>query len=142
MLDAFQKGLEREKTGRAMIPKNKDGLADAQNTLKIMRQAPITIFVLNAESGSPFQEIKSEERIAEIANTQSVGAAVENMLLAAEDLGLGALWICNTFFAYDELCRWLDTDRQLAAAIALGYPDEKPPRRPRKDLQDVVTYRL
>ncbi|HEX2985992.1 MAG TPA: nitroreductase family protein [Caproiciproducens sp.] len=142
MLKAFQNGIDREKSGNALLPGSKGGIADAQNTLNIMKQAPVVIMVLNQGSGSPFQNIRNEDRVAEIIDIQSIGAAIENMLLAAEDLGLGTLWIGNTFFAYSELCKWLNTDKQLVAAIAIGYPDEKPAKRPRKELKDVVEYRL
>lgn len=142
MITVMQKGIDREKNGPALLPKSKNGLSDAQNTLHIMQQAPITILVLDEEGGSPFGNISGEERIAEIVNTQSIGAAIENMLLMAEKMGLGTLWICNTFFAYQELCEWLGTDKQLVAAVAIGYPDEKPDKRPRKKISDVVEYRL
>ena len=142
MLGLFEAGLIREQNGQALLPKNRNALPDAWNTLKVMKQAPVIIMVLNEESGSPFEAVSNEDRVAEIANTQSIGAAIENIILAAEELGLGTLWICNTFFVYTELCEWLHTDRQLAAAIALGYPDEAPPPRPRKKFQDVVTYRF
>lgn len=142
MLKAFQNGIDREKNGNALLPGSKAGIADAQNTLNIMKQAPIAIFVLNKENGSPFQKLGNDDKVAEIVNIQSIGAAIENMLLVAEDLGLGTLWVGNTFFAYSELCQWLNTDKQLIAAIAIGYPDEKPASRPRKKLQDIVEYRL
>lgn len=142
MLNAFQDGINRERNGHALLPGNRDGLADAQNTLNIMKQAPAVIMVLNTESGCFFHNIKNEDRIAEIVNIQSIGAAIENMLLTAEDLGLGTLWVGNIFFAYPELCKWLNTDKQLVAAIAIGYPDEKPASRPREKLQDIIEYRL
>ena len=142
MLRAFQNGIDREKNGIALLPGNRADIADAQNTLNIMRQAPIVIMVLNKETCSPFQEHGNEDKVTEIVNLQSIGAAIENMLLVAEDLGLGTLWIGNTFFAYSELCKWLNTDKQLIAAIAIGYPDEKPASRPRNKLQDIVEYRL
>lgn len=142
MLKAFQDGIDREKYGDALLPGSRAGIADAQNTLNIMKQAPIVIMVLNGDAGSPFQDIQDEDKVYEIVDIQSIGAAIENMLLAAEDLGLGTLWICNTFFAYPELCKWLNTDKQLIAAIAIGYPDENPASRPRKKLHDIVEYRL
>lgn len=142
MLAAMQKGIDREKDGVSMLPTTRYGLPDAQNTLNIMKQAPVIIMILNQGSGSPFDEISGEERVFEIVNTQSIGAAIQNMCLAAENLGLGTLWIANTVFAYTELCDWLDTDKQLVAALAVGYPDEKPGKRPRKILDDVVTYRM
>ena len=49
-----------------------------------------------------------DERVAEICNVQSVAAAIENMLLAAQELGIGSLWICDVFFAYPEISAWLE----------------------------------
>ena len=63
------------------------------------------------------------------------------MTLAATELGLGSLWICNTFFAQRELCEWLDTDGELYGALALGYADEQPAARPRKSRSDAVEWR-
>ncbi len=37
------------------------------------------------------------------------------MSLTAVELGLGSLWICDVYFAYRELCEWLNTDSQLVA---------------------------
>lgn len=143
MLHSFEAGLVREQEGNAaLLEKNRNALPDAWNTLNILKQAPVVILVLNAESGNPFVPISKEERVAEIANTQSIGAAIENMLLTAQELGLGSLWVCNTFFAYTELSQWIGSSVQLAAALALGYADEEPMPRPRKKLADVVTYRL
>jgi len=47
------------------------------------------------------------ETYSDVVDIQSVGAAIQNMLLAAVDLGLGSLWICDVFFGYEELCAWL-----------------------------------
>jgi nitroreductase len=93
MLEAFQHGIDREKNGDALLPGSRTGIADAQNTLNIMKQAPIVIMVLNEEAGPPFQNIQNEDKVTEIVDIQSIGAAIENMLLVAEDLGLGTLWI-------------------------------------------------
>lgn len=72
------------------------------------------------------------------ASAEYLGAAIGNMTLTATELGLGSLWICDTFFAYKELCTWLNTEGQLAAALAVGYADELPEARPRKDIRNIV----
>lgn len=64
------------------------------------------------------------------------------MILAAEELGLGTLWIANTCFAYEELITYLNTDHQLIGVVAVGYADEKPSQRPRKSLEEIMEYRL
>lgn len=142
MLSAMDLGIQRELNGNALLPKDKNGLPDAIYTLKIMKEAPIVILVLDTECTSPFENITAEYRVTEIVNTLSIGASIQNMLLQAQDLGLGTLWIGNTFFAYEELCEYLKTDMQLVGAIALGYPDETPSARPRKNLNDIVEYRF
>ena len=63
------------------------------------------------------------------------------MLLTATERGIGSLWICDIYFAYEELCQWLGDEGQLLAAIAFGYPDEQPNARPRKALDEVVEWR-
>lgn len=82
-----------------------------------------------------------EERVYEICNIQSIGAAIQNMLLAATEKGIGSLWICDIYFAYPELCKWLDSDGQLVAAVAFGYPKEFPNERPRKKMDTVVEWK-
>ena len=76
-----------------------------------------------------------------MSNTPTVGAAIENMTLTAAELGLGSLWICDTYFAYKELCDWLNKDGELLAALAVGYADETPSERPRKSIEDVAEWR-
>jgi len=73
-------------------------------------------------------------------DTQSIGAAIQNMLLAAQELGIGTLWICDVFYAYDELCAWLGQKNQMIAAVSLGYPDEQPNARPRKTVDEVTVW--
>lgn len=142
LLDVMQTGLVREEQGITNLPKSRYGIPDAKNTLKIMQQAPIIIVILNTNAKSPFLPVDNDERIMEICDTLSIGAAVENMLLAAEELGLGTLWIANTCFAYKELVSYLRTEHQLVGAVAVGYPDEAPPQRPRKQLEEIVEYRI
>ena len=141
LLVEMEKGLLRERDGNALLPNSKNGLADAFNTLKIMREAPVLIVILNTNCSSPFININPDDRITEICDSLSIGAAVENMLLKATELGVGSLWIANTCFAYNELVDYIDTTYQLVGAISLGYANEFPAARPRKCLEDVVEYR-
>ena len=140
MLWAMQQGLRRERR-LPLLPNSKQHLPGAEHTLEIMKQAPVTIFVVNPLGASLSAALTPEERIYEICNAQSVGAAIENMTLQAAELGLGSLWICDIFFAYQELCDWLQAGGQLIAALALGYAAETPPARPRKLWQDTVQWR-
>jgi len=112
----------------------------AKWTVEIMAQAPVTVFVFN-----PFVEYEQslqsvEDVLFNVVDVQSVGAAIQNMLLAAWDLGVGSLWICDVFYAYEELCEWLGETHQMIAAVSLGYADESPDPRPRQSLDQVTRW--
>lgn len=141
LLDEMERGIAREEEN-PLLPDSKQGIPDAKYTLKVMREAPVTIIVINTNAVSPFENISADDRICEICDTLSIGASIENMLLRAQELGLGSLWIANTCFAYPELTAYLKTDRQLVGAIALGYANECPGARPRKDIGDIREYRM
>lgn len=140
MLEAMESGLEREKIS-PLLPDSKQHMRGAEYTYSIMAQAPVTIFVINTLGLDLSAQLTAEDRIYEICNAQSIGAAMENMTLAATHLGLGSLWICDTYFAQKELTKWLDTDGQLIAAMTLGYADEAPKARPRRGLQETIEWR-
>lgn len=140
MAEVFRKGIEREKRDPFLVDSVKY-IGGAEYTLEIMRQAPVVIFVANTLGVGFEQELTIDERVSEICNSQSIGAAIENMTLTAVQLGLGSLWICDTYFAQKELNEWLDTDGVLCAALAVGYADEMPLARPRKKIEDVVEWR-
>ena len=106
-----------------------------------MEEAPCLITVLNTNQKTPFAAIERENRIVEICDSLSIGAAVENMILTATEYGLGTLWIANTCFAYNKLVDFIGTDNQLIGIVAVGHADESPDKRPRKQLEDIVEYR-
>jgi nitroreductase len=108
-------------------------------TAAIMEHAPVTLFVFNdAQEHTPGKLMWDEP--GDVVDVQSIGAAIQNMLLAAQELGLGTLWICDVFYAYSELIDWLGETRQMIAAVSVGYPDESPAARPRKAFDDVVRW--
>ena len=134
----MEKGIHREKKS-PFIPESRPYIAGAEHTLQIMRQAPALIFIVN-ELAAPFDKMLTmDERVSEICNAQSIGAAIENMTLTATELGLGSLWICDTFFAQRELSDWLNGE--LYAVLAVGYAEESPAARPRKNPEEVIEWR-
>lgn len=113
----------------------------AEYSFRIMKDAPATIFVLNPNDTDPWGEHTVPETMFRLVDTQSAGGAIMSMLLRAQELGVGSLWICDTLAAYHELTRWLGRDGLLVAAVALGYPDESPAARPRRTLEELVEWR-
>lgn len=133
MVRVMRDGLARAKA-------RGDDLGSAEGSARIMEQAPVTVFVFNPEGIRPWLAHSIEQMFMDLTNIQSIGAAIQNMLLAAQDLGLGSLWICDVLYAYEELCGWLGEPGALIAAVSLGYPDESPAARPRKPFDEVVRW--
>lgn len=105
-------------------------------TTNSMEKAPVTIFIFN-----PYAEnTKDHGHTSSVVDVQSTGAAIQNMLLSAQELGIGSLWICDVFYAYKELCEWLGETHEMIAAVSLGYPDEHPDARPRMPVNEVTRW--
>ena len=72
--------------------------------------------------------------------TQSLAAAVQNMLLAAHSVGLGSCWFCAPLFCQDVVRGVLKVPDNVEpqALVTLGYPSEKADELPRKPLGEVA----
>jgi F420 biosynthesis protein FbiB-like protein len=71
---------------------------------------------------------------------QSLGAAIQNMLLTAYRLGLDTGWMCAPLFCPDVVVRALDLEPALIpqALIMLGYATHDPQRRERLPLDTII----
>ncbi len=140
MINAIKQGFENEIV-EPKLPDSGKYLSSARHTVSVMEQAPVTIFIINPLNKMSDFPNNWEARFYETANIQSVGACIQNMILAAFDMGYGSLWNCDIFFAYDSVAKWLNTDEQIVAAVSFGIPDEKPSTRPRNNMDDIVDWK-
>jgi F420 biosynthesis protein FbiB-like protein len=71
---------------------------------------------------------------------QSLGCAVQNMLLSAYALGLDAGWMCAPLFCPQTVTAALALDPALSphALITIGYAAADPQRRERRPLDELV----
>ena len=71
---------------------------------------------------------------------QSLGCAVQNMLLMAYGLGLDGGWMCAPLFCPEVVAQALELHPALTphALITLGYAAADPVRRPRRPLAELV----
>lgn len=100
----------------------------SKHSAQVIKQAPLLMLV--------FME-KDENWLT--SDLLSVGAAIEHVCLEAVNLGLGALWIRDTVYTEDEICKAVGYENlRLASAIAVGYAAESPAQRPRKTMEDIV----
>jgi nitroreductase len=111
----------------------RDKLVEAANGQKFVGQAPATIVGCSTES----------ERLmpcGQLAYTVDLSIAVSFMILEATELGLGTCWLG----AYDEdaVKKVLDIPDEIRvpAMFTLGYADENPDPRPRKELNEILCF--
>lgn len=131
LVSAVRKGLLASQGARS-------SRSDLEHTLRAMEQAPVLLLVFMARVDPPPQvDFHGSNQVADI---QSIGACIQNLLLAAVDQGLGTLWICDILDAVDSVERLVRRPEQLVAAVALGYPAEDPPPRPRRPLVESVVW--
>jgi coenzyme F420-0:L-glutamate ligase / coenzyme F420-1:gamma-L-glutamate ligase len=85
----------------------------------------------------PDQKRQADETTMAI---QSIGAAIQNMLLMAYDLGLDTGWMCAPLFCPEVVCEALKLDTRLIphALITLGYAAADPQRRERLPLDTLI----
>ncbi len=115
--------------------KNLD-IGSCEISIAAIQQASSVILVFNAFS--KIEEDYNHYRL--LTDTQSIGAAVQTMLLAAQNLGLGTLWMCDIFYSEGEICTWLECNDELIAGVAIGYPNQSLYPRPRKPWTEVTEW--
>lgn len=97
-------------------------------TARVVRQAPALILVFRLLDGA-----------REDGDFLSIGAALEHMCLRAQELGLGALWILDTCYTQEEICRYVGSGNlELCCALCVGYAAEAPEARPRMELSELM----
>jgi len=87
----------------------------------------------------PDEQRQEDEKTMAI---QSIGAAIQNMLLMAYDLGLDAGWMCAPLFCPEVVCDALKLDTRLIpqALITIGYAAADPKRRERLPLSSLIVH--
>jgi len=104
--------------------------------------APVLVLVCLTMKDMHSYPDESRRRAEHVMAVQSVAAAIQNMLLAAHALGLGACWFCAPLFCPDVVKNVLrlPSDLEPQALITLGFPAEEPKPPPRKPLSEVVRW--
>lgn len=132
-------GAVMEESLRAARAQSDSGEGDRVETeaaLQKERNKPLRAPVVIAVAAVPSQEPK----VVEVEELAAVAAGVQNMLLAAEAVGLGAMWRTGKP-AYDPAVKeflGFPAHAHIVAFVYLGYPDLPPQRaRPRSAAHQV-----
>ena len=96
--------------------------------------------IVRAAKGLIVVYLDEEAMYDPVKDHQSVGACIQNMLLAAEALGLGAVWLGQILKNKREVNRILGLDSRLdlMAVVAIGHPLHRNQSSQRKQLQEVI----
>jgi nitroreductase len=99
-----------------------------------MRETPPLIMVACIEKGT-------EAKVIEDTKYLDIGAAIQNLLLAAHSQGIGACWIVSTNWSGVSSAIDLNNNKNIQpiSLISLGYPSEESLReRKRKPLNEIA----
>lgn len=130
--------------------KSEDWLEGPRRSATFFIEAPALIAVSTERYRSKVDETLSaagypQSFIDELRcrpDLQGIGAAVQTLLLAAYERGLGTCWMTGPMAARPELEKILGIvpPRSLAAFVALGYPDQKPGPKKIRDVSEVLVF--
>lgn len=87
---------------------------------RVIDEAPIVVLVYY--SGNSISNNGTTHNPFTLVDMQGIGACIQNMALAAEEMGIASLWICDVLYAEKAIASTVGfSGLPLAAALALGY---------------------
>ncbi|MBQ0004350.1 MAG: nitroreductase family protein [Clostridiales bacterium] len=127
----------------------KRAIAEADHGQEWMCAAPVFIICVADQKAQTYGEIfEGDELVCDEKNPtmalkraiRDTAASVENILLAAESVGLSTCWTGWYHQADVKPILGIPDDKYVVAIITLGYGDETPDARPRRDLEEIVMF--
>ena len=115
----------------------KQKLSDAALNQTYIQEAPVVIVVCADVTRSSRVYGNRGEKLYSLQDT---AAATENILLAAQELGLATCWVGA--FHEDEVAKAVKAPRNLrpVAMVAVGYPAERPVAPQKRSVNEIVHY--
>ena len=123
----------------------RERVAKASHDQKWMLSAPIFIVCvadirsrIKDEFNLSLNENSPQEELKQIIRDTSIAA--EHIALEANNLGLGVCWVA--WFTQDEIRPILNipSDKYVVSILTIGYADETPEPRPRKEFKNIVHF--
>jgi len=125
-----------------------DGFTEEQITRRlrrgdVLRLAPLIIVPCLVTDAAHDYPDERRGRSEQAMFTVSMGAAVQNLLVALAVDGLGSAWISSTLFCQEVAARAMDLPDgwRPMGAIAVGHPAEQARPRPPRDPGDFILTR-
>ncbi len=108
--------------------------------IECTRKAPVLIVACAEVGRAGFREGKAVTNKGVYWYMFDVALAMQNLVLAAEALGLGTVYLGAFDAEKAGAIIGLPEGYQVVAMTPLGYPDEQPVGRPRKEFSEIVFY--
>ncbi len=122
------------------LKKDEVAIGSCLENVRSMRQSPAIVMVYRINSEED-EEIELPSYRGDITDALSIGAAIENFLVAATAKGLGTLWIRDVLLAEEEINEIIEEEGRLMSALAVGHAVEQPDSLERKPLKEFVSWR-
>ncbi len=126
----------------------RDGFTQEQITRRlrrgdVLRLAPLIVVPCLVTDAAHDYPDERRNRSEQAMFTVSMGAAVQNLLIALAVEGLGSAWISSTLFCQDVAARVMDLPGgwRPMGAVAVGHPAEQARPRPPRDPADFLLTR-
>ena len=103
-----------------------------------VKTAPVVVAACAELQKAGFRDGKPSTNKGDYWYMFDAALALENMVLAAESLGLGTLFIGGMNAEKVEKLLGIPQGYACVVLMVLGYPDEEPEARPRKEMTDLV----
>ena len=134
--------MENEIKGLIIEKPTRSDIRASLETIKIIRQAPILVLVCYENNLIQIHDDGVDWNIAakdiEAVDIQSIGAAVENMLLKAESLGIGSLWCADDLYAYKSIACY--SKFPILSAICFGYKNRDTKSPAKKNIEEKCIF--
>ena len=103
-------------------------------------EAPVVVIVSLVREGLDDYPDPARQHAEQMMAAHSVGAAVQNVMLAAYARGLATGWMCAPLFCPEVVVDALGLSRDLSpqGLITMGYPVEWPKLRKRRPMDDLI----
>ncbi len=121
------------------IPKNMRWATVNRSVERFTSASVLVLACLSLEDMDKYPDEERQSCERDLA-VQSLGAAIQNLLLAAHAYSLGACWYCAPIFCKEVVRQALGLPDEVEpqALITLGYPDEAPKMPLRRPIQEYV----
>lgn len=131
--------IETLHTKATKLKQEEVAIGSCLENVRSMRQSPAIILVYQFNSESSTGD--APQRTDEASDIMSIGAAIENLLIAATSKGLGTLWIREVLLAEDEINEIIEVEGKLMSALAIGHAVEQPDPASRRSLEEFVVWK-